>query len=113
MDFDRVISGIIKYLDREIYIGMNDWQEMLARIAVSRVIGNKDHLKEMIVSNPFVRTFNIIDEDGIVDVDGLMRDLKEQIAQKGKIEISIPMFGKFVFNSSDVDKLHKTIMEGA
>lgn len=112
MDFDRVINGFIKYLDREIYIGMNDWQEMLARIAVSRLIGNKDHLKESLLANPFVRTFGIIDEKGIVDVDGLMRDLKEQIEYKGKIEIAIPMFGKFTFSSADVDKLHRTIMEG-
>lgn len=112
MDFDRVINGIIRYLDREIYIGMNDWQEMLARIAVSRIIGNKDHLRESLMSNPFVRTFAIIDENGVVDVDGLMRDLKEQIERKGKLDISIPMFGKFSFNSGDVDKLHRAIMEG-
>ena len=112
MDFDRVINGLIKYLDREIYIGMNDWQEMLARIAVSRLIGNKDHLRESLMANPFVRTFGIIDEGGNVDVDGLMRDLKEQIDRKGRFEISIPMFGKFSFTSGDVDKLHRTIMEG-
>ena len=112
MDFDRVINGIIKYLDREIYIGMNDWQEMLARIAVSRVIGNKDHLRESLMANPFVRTFGIIDEGGNVDVDGLMRDIKEQMELKGKLEFAIPMFGKFTFSSADVDKLHRTIMEG-
>lgn len=112
MDFDRVINGIIKYLDREIYIGMNDWQEVLARMAVSRVIGNKDHLRESLVSNSFVRTFGIMDESGDVDVEGLMRDLKQQIEEKGKLEIAIPMFGKFRFVSADVDKLYRTIMEG-
>lgn len=112
MDFDRVINGIVKYLDREIYIGMNDWQEMLARIAVSRVIGNKDHLKNSLLSNPFVKTFGIIDEGGNVDVDGLMRDIKGQMELKGKLEFAIPMFGKFTFSSADVDKLHRTIMEG-
>ena len=112
MHFDRVISGLIKYLDQEIYIGMNDWQEMLARIAVSRVIGNKDTLRTSLMNNPFVKTFAIIDENANVDVDGLIRDLKTQIEQKGKIEIAIPMFGKFTFTSEDIDKLHRTIMEG-
>lgn len=112
MHFDRVVNGIIKYIDREIYVGMNDWQEMLARIAVSRVIGNKDHLRDSLIANPFVKTFGIIDGEGNVDVDSLMNDLKEQISQKGKIEIAIPMFGKFTFNSNDVDKLYRTIMEG-
>lgn len=112
MHFDRVISGLIKYLDQEIYVGMNDWQEMLARIAVSRVIGNKDTLRTSLMNNPFVKTFAIIDENANVDVDGLIRDLKMQIEQKGKIEIAIPMFGKFTFTSEDIDKLHRTIMEG-
>ena len=112
MSFDRVVNGIIKYLDREIYVGMNDWQEMMARIAVSRVIGNKDHIRDTLVANPFIRTFGIIDGDGNVDVEGLVRDLKEQIEKKGKFEINLPMFGKFAFSSADVDNLYKTIMEG-
>ena len=112
MHFDKVMNGILKYLDREVYSKMNDWQEMLARIAVSRVIGNRDQLRETLSANPFIRTFGIVDEGGNVDVDGLMRDIREQIELKGKIEISIPMFGRFAFNASDVDRLHQTIMEG-
>ena len=33
MNFDRVLNGLMKYMDREIFSSMNDWQEMLARIA--------------------------------------------------------------------------------
>ena len=112
MHFDRVLNGVVKYLDREVYVGMNDWQEMLARIAVSRVVGNRDVLRETIVANPFVKTFGIVDENGDVDVDGLIRDIKEQIERKGKFEVIIPMFGKFIFTSADVDKLYRTITEG-
>lgn len=91
---------------------MNDWQEMIARIAVSRVVGNGEKIKTALENNPFIRTFAIIDENGNVDVDGLARDLKEQISQKGKLSFSIPMFGTFCFTAEDVDKLHRTIMEG-
>lgn len=112
MYFDRVITGVVKYLDREVYVGMNEWQEMLARIAVSRIIGNRDKLRDAIVSNPYARTFGIVDENGDVDVDGLMRDIREHIERKGKMEINIPMLGKFTFTSADVDKLHRTITEG-
>ena len=112
MYFDRVVNGIVKYLDREVYVGMNDWQEMLARIAVSRIIGNRDALRNAVVSNPFVKTFGIVDENGDVDVDSLVRDIKEQIERKGKFEVSIPMFGRFAFTSADVDKLYRTITEG-
>ena len=112
MHFDRVINGIIRYLNAEVYIGLNDWQEMMARVAVSRLLARKDHLRDALVANPFVKTFGIIDDAGMVDVDGLMNDIRMQIAEKGKLEITIPMFGKFTFRESDVDRLRQMIMEG-
>jgi hypothetical protein len=111
MEFEKVIRGILKYLDREIYGNMVDWQEMVARIAVSRIIGDEDKLKNTLMNNSFVRTFSIIDTDGRVDVDGLMRDIKRQIEAKGKLEFSLPMLGKFSFVTSDVDTLHRYIKE--
>lgn len=110
VDFDRVVNGIVKYLDREIYSGMNDWQKIIARMAVSRFIGNKDQIKAALASNPFVRTFAIMDENGMVDVEGLTDDLKNQIADIGKLEIEIPMFGKFKFTEDDVEKLKSMIL---
>ena len=112
MEFEKALNGIYKYLDNEIYGGMADWQEVLARIAVSRMIGNSEELKKTLTENPLARTLAIIDEQGNVDVDGLMRDLKEQIRQKGKMCIAFPIFGKFTFVEADVDRLHRTMMEG-
>ena len=112
MHFDRVINGIIRYLNAEVYIGMNDWQEMIARMAVSRLLSRKDQLRESLIANPFVKTFGIIDDAGMVDVDGLLDDIRVQISEKGKLEFSIPMFGKFTFRENDVDRLRQLIMEG-
>lgn len=109
--FDKAVRGILKYLDREIYGGMNDWQEMVARLAIGRIFGDDNQLKTALMNNSFVRTFALMDENGNVDVDGLMRDIKRQIEAKGKLEFSIPMLGKFTFNTSDVDCLHRYIME--
>ena len=113
VDFDYVINGIVKYLDREIYAGMNDWQTVIARVAVSRFIGNKDALRDKLVHSPYAKTFAIIDDEGMVDVDGLARDLKEQISQYDGIAITIPLLGTFRFNEEDVDKLHSIIMRCA
>jgi hypothetical protein len=112
MQYERVVKGIGRYIETEIYPGLSDWQEILARIAVSRAMNSQEQLKEILTKNAFAKMFAIIDEEGDIDVDGLMEDLKEQINAKGKIEIHIPMFGKFCFNASDVHKLHRMIMEG-
>lgn len=109
MEFERVLNGILKYMDKEIYAGMNDWQEMAARIAVSRLMKNSDKLKSLLCDNTFIRTFAVIDETGNVDIDGLYSDIKEHVTNKGKIEIALPLFGTFKFTPSDVDKLYSAI----
>ena len=110
MKIDRVLNGVARYLDKEIYAGMNDWQEILARIAVSRVLDNKNI--ENLMNNPYMKTFAIADTEGNIDVDGLYRDLKRLIQAKGKVEITLPMFGKFTFTESDVDCLYSCIVGG-
>ena len=109
MKFERVINGILKYIDNEIYPGMNDLQEISARLVISRLVNNSEKLKEFLTTNGFIRTFAIIDESGEVDVDGLFQDLIEQVDKKGKIEFSIPMFGKFKFTTKDFESLYATI----
>ena len=112
MEFDTVINGISKFLNAEIYSKMNEWQEMLARIAVSRMIGNVDVLKRNLMNNSAVKMLSIMDDDGNVEIESLLNDIKTHIIQKGKFSISIPLFGKMSFLPEDVDTLRRHIMEG-
>lgn len=112
MTFERVINGINKYINAEIYATMNDWQEILARIAIGRMLGNTDHLKQSLAANGFLRTFALLDENGNVDIDSLARDLKAQIAAKGKMTISIPLMPALTFKPEDVDVLYQYIIGG-
>ena len=111
--FEKVLEGIVKYIDREIFPqpNMNEWQEVLARIAVSRIYGNREALKTKLINNSFIRTFGVIDDEGMVDIDSLAEDLKKQIEEKGKLTVSIPVLGKLTFKASDVDVLRNTIKE--
>lgn len=111
MDFEKTMQGIIAYIDREILVRMNTLQEIGARIAISRVYDNRGNVKHALMHNPVLKTFAFVDEEGNVDVVGITNDLKKQIARKGKLEFEIPMFGKFSFVESDVDVLHRYIME--
>lgn len=111
MQFDRVVNGVVKYIEAEVYPGMADWQEIFARIAVSRFVGNREKLKEALKNNAYVKAFNIMNEQGEVDIESFITDLKTQISAKGKVELRIPMFGVFCFTAGDVGKLHRYIME--
>ena len=111
MTYDAVIQGIINYINKEILSTMADWQAMLARVAISRLLSAKDGLRAAITGNAFLQSLGVVSVDGMVDVDGLARDLKEQFSFAGKLEIEIPVFGKYVFSPDDVDTLHRYIKE--
>lgn len=107
--FEEILYGISKYINDEVYPGMSDWQELLARVAVGRFLDNGEALKETISSNGFIKSFGIIDSEGKFEIDALARDIKKEISKKGKMELSIPMFGKLTFKPEDVDVLYRTI----
>jgi hypothetical protein len=109
---ETVIDGIARYIDREIYTGMNDLQELVARIAVGRMIDNTEAIRETLVNNGIIRTFGIIDAEGMVDLDTLARDVKKEIERKGKLVVTIPMFGKMTFTPDDVDAICRSIKGG-
>jgi hypothetical protein len=111
MQYEKVINGLSKYITSEMYPALNDWQELVARLAVTRALNNQARIKDALQRNAFIKTFAIMDENGDVDVEGLMTDMKELISTKGKVDIHIPMFGKFSFTSADVDKLYRMMTE--
>lgn len=110
--FEKVIDGTVDYIAEELLTRMNDVQEFAARVLIGRVVNNQERIKDALVSNGFIRTFGIIDSEGAVDVEGLARDIKREIARKEKITLSIPMFGKMTFHPEDVDALYKKITGG-
>ena len=111
-EFEKVIDGISKYINNNnLYSKMNDLQEMVARLAVGRVITNQATIKEVLSNNAFIRTFDIIDRDGMVDVDALAADIKREISRKEKLTINVPVIGKLTFVPADVDTLRNTIVE--
>lgn len=109
IEFNRVIDGILRYMNNNLYSGMNDWQEVLARVAVGRMVNNRENLKTSLMNNGIVKTFAVMDSEGNVDIESLARDFKKEIQNKGKLSIEIPLFGKICFSPEDVDELYREI----
>lgn len=108
--FEKVIDGINRYIDSEIYSNLNDLQELLARIVVGRINSNAENIKAVLMSNGFAKTLCIIDSDGMVDIGRLMQDIRREIERKGSIEFDVPMIGRLKFTPADVDVLHDMIV---
>lgn len=109
VEFETVIDGMAQYINDELYPRMNDLQEFSARVLVGRVINNVDNIKNTLLSNGFLRTFAIIDSDGMVDIYSLAKDVKRELSKKEKITFDIPFFGKMTFKPCDVDSLYYII----
>ena len=109
VEFDKVIDGIVKYIDSELLPNMNNVQDFTARVLMGRIINNTNNIKDKIVNNGYIRTFGIVDSEGCVDVEGLAVDIKRELTKKGKVSFDVPMFGKMTFVPSDVDILHQMI----
>lgn len=112
MEFDRVFNGLIRYINKEMFPGFNDVQDVVGRIALRRVIEKKQAIKDVLTGNGLLKTFAIIDDRGEVDIEGLLKDLRAEICERQKLQIKIPMFGTFTFVEGDVDVLRRYIMEG-
>ena len=109
MEFEKVLNGIVKYASKEVFVNMNSWQSALSRVAAARLINNAQNIKEMLSANAFIKTFGIFDDNGNVDLESLIADVKTAIREKGCIEFELPLFGKFKFIESEVDKMHSYI----
>ena len=108
--FDSVVGGLTQYINKEIYSGLNDLQEIFARIVVGRLSQNTQAMKEKLVKNGIVKTLGYIDEEGYVDIDLLMHDVKNEIERKGSICVEIPLIGKLTFHAEDVNSIRNEIV---
>lgn len=108
-EFEKVLNGIAKYINNEIFPGMNQLQQFAARVVVGRILNNEKNIKNMIVNNGFIKTFGIVDEEGLIELESLMHDIKREISRQEKITFEVPMFGKMTFSPADVDALYYNI----
>ena len=108
---NRVLDGAVEFIEKNIMPGMNDWQEVVARMAIGRVYDNREAVQNFLVNTGYIRTFALIDDAGNVDIDRLASDLKRQVEMKGKIEVNLKLFGKLKFDANDVDQLYRLIIK--
>ena len=112
VSFEQILDGLARYLNKNFYSNLNDWQEIVARLAVGRIIGNPETLKQSLQANGIIRTFAVMDSEGNVELEPIMRDLRKEIERKGKMTVEIPMFGKISFTGEDVTELYREITGG-
>lgn len=108
--YDKVMNGIAKYIDNEIVDKIPGWKKWLVGSGIGMMLSNSNNIFEQVKNNEFVRLLNIVDEYDNIDVENIYKELKKQ-AQKGSVDVELPMIGSFRLNEQDVDKLYRFITE--
>lgn len=104
----KVMQGIACYIDNEIVIKLNGWGKWIGGAGAGVMLHKADHILHSLKENSIVQMLELIDENDNVDVELMYQELRKQ-AEKGSINIEIPLLGVLTLDHNDVDKLYEYI----
>jgi hypothetical protein len=111
MKIDKVVKGLIRYVDETMMPSFSDNQQTLYLIACEMATQYPETVLNLINNNFAVKVFLSPDKDGNLNVDRAISILKATAKRKEKIVLSIPKFGDVTFREEDFDEIHRYIKE--
>lgn len=111
MKIEKVIDGLIKYIDKHVLPQMTALQEV-GYLTISEAIRNDvGAIEQLIANNIFAKMLFSADRNGEINLERLVSGLRKVIAKKGSVTFNIPMYGNFTLNDSDITEILKNMTE--
>lgn len=110
ISFEALANAILKFAESEIFPRMSTAQEIAARVAFAWLLDSGNIAVDLIAQNNWAKTFGLIDGKKNINAERALMYLYA-IAQKKKLEISIPFFGNFAFLPEDIEKIRELLKE--
>ena len=107
-EYNKVISGIAKYVDTEIVDKMAGWQKWVVGGGVGIALSNATNVFNQLKNNEFVKMLGVIDKNDKIDVEKIYKEIKKQ-AKKSSITFNAPLIGAITLNENDVDRIYELI----
>lgn len=102
----KLINAINMYIDRDsmqAISGMKDFDQFLFGFKLGIIREKANALIDGILNNESLKTMDLINEEGLIDIDAVYNAAK--FAMGKTTDKKIRAFG-FVMNESDIDKLY-------
>lgn len=113
MKFERVINGIYRYLEREMFPKLTSWQAVAMGVVAGRLVKRADAVKITLQTHPIAKLLGIVDENGNVDITELYNDIKTEAQKRQGIAFEdVPLIGNIKFAVEDIDKMYRIITAG-
>lgn len=111
VSIDKIEQGMANYLDSELMpqLQKNGIEKVIVGTVASLLIRKTGALIEGYKDNGLVKMLGVMDENGNVDVDTLVEEVKKNISKEG-IKVNVPILGNITFHKDDIDKLYDYIM---
>ena len=111
MNTQRIIEGLIRYIDRTVAPRMNGLQEVGYLTLCELVRENPGVIDAYIKNNFLLKTYLCADGEGNINLDRLYSALEKVMQKKGTLSFDIPLYGAFKIEPSDLRAIYDTIKE--
>ena len=113
MKIEKVIDGLIQYIDKHVLPQMTALQEV-GYLTISEAIRNDvGTIEQLISNNIFAKMLFSADRNGEVSLERLVSGLRKVIAKKGSVTFNIPMYGNFKITNDDISEILKNMTENS
>lgn len=103
MKIEKILDGLSKYIEANMFPTMVNWQRIAARTVIARAKKKPEIIGKIMPALNFLEYAN---ESQEIDIDDFVEDFSEAVRAEGFFELSIPFLGlKYKFLPSDVDEL--------
>lgn len=110
VSFEKLAAAVIAFIESEIIPSMTTAQEILARMAMAWLMDSGSIAVDLIAQNNWAKAFGVVDSKKNINADRALGYLRA-IAQKKKMEFTLPIFGHFTFGPEDIDKIQELLKE--
>lgn len=105
----QVRTGMQRYIENEIVPHLDGVRRFGVSLYVALAAQSIESRAAELLKHPAVAILGIVDDDGEIDIDRLHAAAISQMHGGEKLQVDIPVVGRFAFDRNDIDRLFEEV----